>query len=408
MTRHSLPAAPLHLPERRDGVARFAPSAHSAIFLTFVAFGIGFGLWSGASAVLLARTGVDPATFGISLTGFTCFYLFAMSSASPLAKRIGVKRVVIGSVIAACPTLAIVLTAASPVALICGLVVYALAAGALDAGMNAQGAALERRLGRPIMARLHGGASSGGAVGAILGSLIVSGSDPRFAAALETIVFLAAAAIVAVAASDDGDERLRGGAALDAKVLTRSLVVIGVVVGVSIACETAALAWSAPLLRTEAPKLAAFSGLGGAFFSACQAALRLNADRLRTRFSDRALIAMSLGIAACGLVVVALPFGFTVSALGFAIIGIGTGAIVPCGFALAATRPGVSTAAAISAVAFFGLFARVPSPLVTGLIAQEFSLSAAFLAIATLLASALVAVLIFIPASPPNSREAAS
>ena len=46
--------------------------------------------------------------------------------------------------------------------------------------------------------------------------------------------------------------------------------------------------------------------------------------------------------------------------------------------------------------------ARVPSPLVTGLIAQAFSLSAAFLAIAALLISALVAVLIFIPGSSSN------
>jgi MFS family permease len=248
------------------------------------------------------------------------------------------------------------------------------------------------------MARLHGGASSGGAIGAILGSVIVSGATPAVAAVLETVVFLGAAAIVAVAAVDDRD-RFGGGAELKAKVLTRSLVVIGVVVGVSIACETAALAWSAPLLRAEAPKLIAYTGLGGAFFSACQAALRLNADRLRARFDDRTVIAISLMLAGIGLLVVALPFGFAVSAIGFAIVGVGTGCIVPCGFALAAARPGVSTAAAISAVAFFGLFARVPSPLVTGFIAQAFSLSAAFLAIAALLVCALVAVLIFIPSN---------
>lgn len=385
--------------ETRSAGARFALTPHAAVFLTFLAFGVGMGLWTGASAALLARTGVDPATFGITLTVYTCFYLFAMSGASTLAKRAGVKRVVIGSAVAVAPALAIVLTAGGPIALIVGLLLYALAAGVLDASMNAQGASLERRLGRPIMARLHGGASSGGAIGAILGSVIVSGASPALAAVLETVVFLGAAAIVAFAAVGDRDDRLGGGAELKAKVLTRSLVVIGVVVGVSIACETAALAWSAPLLRAEAPRLIAYSGLGGAFFSACQAALRLNADKLRARFDDRTVIAISLMLAAIGLLVVAMPFGFAVSAIGFAIVGVGTGCIVPCGFALAAARPGVSTAAAISAVAFFGLFARVPSPLVTGFIAQTFSLSAAFLAIAALLVCALAAVLIFIPSN---------
>src|SRR4051794_29470083 len=159
--------------EMRSAGARFALTPHGAVFLTFLAFGVGMGLWTGASAALLARTGVDPATFGVTLTVYTCVYLFAMSGASTLAKRAGVKRVVIGSAIAVAPTLAVVLTAGGPVALIGGLLVFALAAGVLDASMNAQGATLERRLGRPIMARLHGGASSGGAIGAILGSVIV-------------------------------------------------------------------------------------------------------------------------------------------------------------------------------------------------------------------------------------------
>ncbi len=109
---------------------------------------------------------------------------------------------------------------------------------------------------------------------------------------------------------------------------------------------------------------------------------------------------LSLAVAAAGFVVVALPLGFAGSVAGFALFGFGAGAIVPCGFALAGTRPGVSAAASISAVAFFGLFARAPAPLAVGLIASAFSLSAAFVALAALLVVALVAVLIFVPA--PN------
>ena len=128
-------------------------------------------------------------------------------------------------------------------------------------------------------------------------------------------------------------------------------------------------------------------------------------DALRKRLDDRTLISTSLGVAACGLLIAALPFGFAVSVLGFAIVGFGTGAIVPCGFALAASAPGIGSAAAISAVAFFGVFARVPAPLVTGAIAEAFSLSAAFVAIAALLGVAMVAVMLFVPANP---REAQS
>jgi hypothetical protein len=118
---------------RSATASTFALTPHAAIALTFLAFGVGAGLWSGASAALLARTGVDPATFGLTLTGYTCVYLFAMSSASTLGRKVTIKRVVIGAAILICPTLAIVLTAASPIALIGGLLLYAFAAGALDA-----------------------------------------------------------------------------------------------------------------------------------------------------------------------------------------------------------------------------------------------------------------------------------
>ena len=50
---------------------------------------------------------------------------------------------------------------------------------------------------------------------------------------------------------------------------------------------------------------AALSGLGAAFFAACQASLRFNADRLRARIDDRRLIVASLGVAAAGFLVVA-------------------------------------------------------------------------------------------------------
>ena len=81
------------------------------------------------------------------------------------------------------------------------------------------------------------------------------------------------------------------------------------VVGVSIAAELAASVWSSLLLREEAPKLAAISGLGAAFFSACQAALRFNVDTIRLRVSDLRIIVASFAIAAAGFALVSVQAG---------------------------------------------------------------------------------------------------
>ncbi len=153
-------------------------------------------------------------------------------------------------------------------------------------------------------------------------------------------------------------------------------------VGVSIAAELAASVWSSLLLREEAPRLAAISGLGAAFFSACQAALRFNVDAIRLRVSDLRIIIASFAIAAAGFALVSVQAGFAASVAGFALIGIGTGPIVPCGFALAARQSAAGPAVGLASASLFSALTRLPAPLATGAIAQALSLPIAFAAFA--------------------------
>jgi hypothetical protein len=164
------------------------------------------------------------------------------------------------------------------------------------------------------------------------------------------------------------------------------------VVGVSIAAELAASVWSSLLLREEAPKLAAISGLGAAFFSACQAALRFNVDAIRLRVSDLRIIIASFAIAAAGFALVSVQAGFAASVAGFALIGIGTGPIVPCSFGLAARQAAAGPAVGLASASLFSALTRLPAPLATGAIAQALSLSAAFAAFALALVTTAAAV----------------
>ncbi len=171
-------------------------SPSRSIALTFAAFGIGYGLWAGASAALIARTGVNVATFGIGLTAFTIVYLGAMGVASTLARLTSVRSVVVGALVVSAPTVSVLLTAASPEQLLGGLIIYGFAGGVLDSAMNAEAAALERQVRRPIMARFHGVASGTVACGAILGSLLVSDGALWVAPALAILGYLGAIAAV--------------------------------------------------------------------------------------------------------------------------------------------------------------------------------------------------------------------
>lgn len=384
--------------EARAPLAALAVSPFAAVAAMFFAFGLGLGTWSGAAATVLLRVGVGASAYGVALTLFTGAYLVAMSSAGALSRRLTVKCVLIGAALASGPVLAWLLLVGGPLALFVALTIYGFFGGVVDLTMNAAGARIERGLGRPILARLHSGASAGIAVGAAGGGALAASAAPWVASAVVIVAMIWASALVAASVPSDAAADV-GGATIERRgLLSRTLVVIGLVIGVSIACESAAMTWSALLLRHEAPQWAALSGLGAAFFAGCQASLRFNADRLRARFDDRRLIVVSLAVAGAGFLIVAAHAGFAVSVLGFAIIGFGTGAVVPCGFALAASRPGVSAAVGLSTAAFFGSFARLPAPLVTGAVADAFSLSSAFALFAGLLALAVVATLVFIRA----------
>jgi MFS family permease len=154
---------------------------HAAVAGVFFALGLGVGLWGGASGAILARAGVDPAAFGVFLTAYTAAYLAAMSAGGALAHRFGARRVL---VVGAClfgVALCGVLESWSGAAVAGFLVLSGFLGGVVDVTMNAEGARIERRAGRPILARMHASASVGFALGAVRGacSWLVARLGPR-------------------------------------------------------------------------------------------------------------------------------------------------------------------------------------------------------------------------------------
>jgi hypothetical protein len=377
-------------PARASGLSA---RLHVAVAAMFFAFGIGAGLWGGASGAILIRAGVDAATFGVLLTVYTGAYLIAMSAGGAVAHRFGVGQALSVSAVIFGAALCALLDASTETWVAIALIVAGFLGGVVDLLMNAEGARIERRLGRPILARLHAAASAGMALGAILGSLIVVGPAP-WAAGVLAALGLAGAGVAyhRAARTDRPPVAAVGSIARSGLSFAPALIGLGVVVGVSIAAELAASVWSSLLLREEAPKLAAISGLGAAFFSACQAALRFNVDAIRLRVSDLRIIIASFAIAATGFALVSVQAGFAASVAGFALIGVGTGPIVPCGFALAARQAAAGPAVGLASASLFSALTRLPAPLATGAIAQALSLSAAFAAFALALVTTAAAV----------------
>ena len=266
------------------------PRAATAIM--FFALGNALGFWSGAAATIVARVGIGDLTYGVALTLFTGAYLAAMSAAGAIAHRFTLKRTLDrrrsrrGA-------------DARRVAARENVVGYFI----LQAGFRLSlrpGRSDDERDGRAHRARPRQayprqptwvGFGRHRALALWWAGLLAVSAAPWLSCILVIAALWAAAAVVVYAIPADHGDPVGAVAAPRGGLMSRTLVVIGLVIGVSIACESAAMAWSALVLRQEAPQWAALAGLGASFFAGCQACLRFNADRLRARVADRRLIA---------------------------------------------------------------------------------------------------------------------
>jgi MFS family permease len=361
----------------------------------FFAYAIGLGLWAGSIPVLMRHAGLDVTGLGLALTLHTAAYIAAMAGGGQLARIVSPRRLMQAALLANVPCFGLVFSAPSAPGLTVALVAMGLSAGLLDLAMNTEATAIEREMRRPVLLGMHAAASAAFGIGALAGSLIATQAGPQVCALLVAGVNLPVALAV---------HRL--GPRLDAAVpplatprqggAVRGVLLIGIVLGLTIAGEMAAQMWSARFLERQAGELAAFAGAGATFFAGFQAVVRLAGDRLRQRFGDRRVILLSLAIAAAGFATVATSHWFVQSLLGFALVGLGTACVVPCCFALIARRSAHRAAAALGSASLVAGALRLPAPLALGAAAATWSEAHAFAGVAV---GMLVALWLARPAS---------
>ena len=101
---------------------------------------------------------------------------------------------------------------------------------------------------------------------------------------------------------------------------------------------------------------------------------RLAGDRLRVRYSGRALVCNGSLLAASGLALALLAPHTGVALAGFAMVGLGCSVIVPIAIAAAGTVPGVNAGQAISTVVTMGYLGLFVGPPLIGMAAEAITL----------------------------------
>jgi MFS family permease len=367
-------------PARRDRVA---------VTVVFAVNGAMFSSLFARLPAIKADLGLSDGELGLLLLLAAVGLLAAQLVAGGAIERAGAPRVMRASAPLYCAAIALAALAPAPLWLAAVLFVLGAANGMLDVAMNAEGAAVERRLGRPAMSSFHAAFSFGALGGAGLGALAAAAGVAPLSHL--TLVAIAGGCVVLAAI---GRLPLEAPRAPEAGPLiampTRALAALGGLAFCVLLAEGSVADWSAIYLREGLGATQAAAAAGLAVFSLTMGVGRLAGDRLVAAFGPRAVATTGLLLATAGLGVVAAAEAPIAAVAGFALVGVGLSTVFPLVVSAAARRPDLPPGPAIAAVVSAGYAGFLVGPPTIGLLAELLKLRAALLLPAALCAGALV------------------
>ncbi|MDA0636235.1 MFS transporter [Nonomuraea sp. MCN248] len=345
---------------------------HRAIAAAFVLHGIVTGSLVTRMPWIQDNLGLDPAMLGLALFCPPLGALLTMPTAGRLAHRLGARTALRVLLPLHCAALALPALAPGLGGLCLAMFLLGAGAGAVDVVMNAQGVEVERRIGRSVMAGLHGMWSVGNFAGAGVGVLAGHvGLDARVHHAVMAAL-LAAAAVPALRGVPVGrpapEEQVPPRFALPSK----AVLVIGLVGVCAMAAELSTMQWAA--IHTIAVTGASEAVGAGAYaaFAGSMMLARFAGDAIIARLGPVRAVRYAAALATLGTAVVAAGRVPAVTLTGFALFGVGMAVVVPLVFA-AAGNAGRDTATGVAGVGTMTYLAGMAAPGVSGWLAEATS-----------------------------------
>jgi hypothetical protein len=353
--------------------SRVLTRARLGTVLTFALAGMLCGIWVSRTPALADRYGLSDGSVGIAILVWGIGAILAMQGLRGVIARAGSGAVLRVAAPLTAVSMALVAFAPNWPLLLAAVAAFGMAFGLTDIGMNAQGSAVERSYGRPVMNAMHAGWCAGAISGGLLGALSAK-------AGLSFGQTMAGGAVLGLPlALAAGRTYLAEGSVATAAGTrrTRMPFVVYLVGGLAFAAfmmEGSIADWSGLFLSRELRAGEAVGALGYPLFEAAMLTGRLAGDRLRGRVGTRRLLTYAgLGTAAAVTVVVLAPTA-KVALAGFVLTGLAICTVIPMTISVAGTIAPGRSAGAVAQVGAMGYGGLVLGPVVIGFLADVSSL----------------------------------
>ncbi|MBB5075972.1 MFS transporter [Nonomuraea endophytica] len=351
---------------------------HRAIALVFATHGAVAGSLSTRIPWLQDHFALTPGMLGLVLLCQPIGAFIGMPMASHLAYRIGGRRATRILIALWCVLVLAPVMAPGPGWLFGAFLLLGAAAGTSDVVMNAHAVVLERKLGRSIIAGLHGlwsvGSLAAGGLGVLAAHL---GIDARLHLAAVAVLLLGLSTFAGRGLLADEPAAAGEPAPRRFALPTRAIAAIGLVGFCGTFAEGASANWAAVYVTQVAAAAPAAAAATYTVFMLFMAGTRLLGDRIVGRFGAVGVVRVGGVVAAVGGVLVVAGRTTWVCAAGFALIGIGVAVSAPLAYA-AAGRTGSSPGEGVAGVTTITYLSSLIAPAVIGGAADVLSYPAAF------------------------------
>ncbi len=379
----------------------------AAVGAAYAAQGFGYATVVTSLPGLKARTGIDDMTISFVLL-LGCLLAAAGSvTAEKTATRRSSRTALVAGLLAQAVGLALVTTATSVPPLVGAFAIFAVGLGMVDASINMQGVLLQRFAGRSIMSTLFACLTAAAIVAALAQAALANlGTTTGAVVALLTAAVVAAAialgirgALIPRAVADEAAAAAvaarptTGADGTGAKARTSlpraGIWLFGSMVAVAFVADSAVSSWSAVYLADGLDAPATVAPLGYAAYQGAVLVSRLAGDPLVRRFGRGKVVGVTVLLAVAGLGMVASLPSTGAAIAGFALTGIGVGALVPQAFSVAGELAPERLDEVIARINLFNYVGALLGAVALGLLSEGPGLGPAFLIPALLLLPAV-------------------
>ncbi|RYV52986.1 MFS transporter [Pengzhenrongella frigida] len=365
------------------------------------------------------RQGIDDTAVSLIVLLVCAAAAAGSVAAEQLATRRGSRTAVVLGLATQALAVALIATSGAPVAFVGGFALYGLGLGMVDAAAGIQGVLAQRILARPVMSSFFACYTAAAIVAALAMSVLAARPGSTAWALLAAGAVLAATALLGRSrlvapgpAAPVPGSAVRavavpgsavGAVAARAPLPRRGIWLFGGVVLVAFVADSAVSTWSSIYLDDTLHASAAVVPLGYAAYQAAILVTRLVADRWAHRSGRARVAAVAAVVGALGFLPVAvLPLPLA-AIVGFALVGVGVGALVPLAFS-AAGELDDRVDEVVARVNLFNYAGAVLGAVVVGLVSNGPGLAIAFLLPLVLLASVAGVARRFAPAALTGTR----